>query len=239
MKNILSIAALAAILSAGAVQAAPNLVNDGDFHLDANCCGPYGTSDAFWNNVGYDGGTLHGVYNSTNDLFGYPLSNLTNSPGGKFYYSDAQPNYNSTYIYQTISGLTAGQKYTLTFKDAFGNENGGPVGNTAGWEVNFGGANPAGGSFSFPSDGVTKTTALYTVDPHGSGWFDEVMTFTATGATDDLAFKPLGSGFPPFALLTDVSLSAVPEPAAWTMILLGVGGLGALARRRRIATLAA
>ena len=37
----------------------------------------------------------------------------------------------------------------------------------------------------------------------------------------------------PVALLDGVSLTAVPEPGAWGLMLLGVGGLGAMMRRRR------
>src|SRR5271157_5039557 len=126
MKNILSIATLAVIMGAGAAHAGGNLVQDGDFHLDPICCPPYGVNDPYWNNVGYYGGTLHGVYNSTippHGLFNYPLSNLSPQPSANFYYSDGAPVYNSTYIYQTISGLTPGKQYKLTFNDAFGNEN--------------------------------------------------------------------------------------------------------------------
>lgn len=37
---------------------------------------------------------------------------------------------------------------------------------------------------------------------------------------------------------TLVSPSAAPEPAAWALMLLGFGGLGAVLRRRRAAALA-
>jgi len=38
---------------------------------------------------------------------------------------------------------------------------------------------------------------------------------------------------PPFALVTDVSLTAVPEPATWGLLGLGFAGLGFAAYRRR------
>jgi hypothetical protein len=41
------------------------------------------------------------------------------------------------------------------------------------------------------------------------------------------------SGDPPFALIDNVQLFAVPEPASWALMILGVGAVGAIARRRR------
>ena len=38
---------------------------------------------------------------------------------------------------------------------------------------------------------------------------------------------------PPVALLSNVSLAAVPEPVTWALMLAGFGGLGAAVRARR------
>jgi hypothetical protein len=41
------------------------------------------------------------------------------------------------------------------------------------------------------------------------------------------------SGAPPFSLLDGVSLTGVPEPSTWAMMLLGFAGLGFAAYRSR------
>ena len=71
-----------------------------------------------------------------------------------------------------------------------------------------------------------------------TGWMSESMKFTATGSSETLSFLAAGTpnGSPPFSLLDGVSLSAVPEPAAWSLMLIGLGGLGAVVRRRRAVT---
>jgi hypothetical protein len=81
---------------------------------------------------------------------------------------------------------------------------------------------------------VPQDTATITVPSGGfSGWIDVTMDFTATAVDETLSFLPGGSGNPPFVLLDSVSLTAVPEPSTWAMMLLGFGGLGVVARLRR------
>jgi len=63
--------------------------------------------------------------------------------------------------------------------------------------------------------------------------------FTTTGG--NLSFADLAGGNQNIGnILDNVSLSAVPEPATWAVMLVGFGGIGAAIRRRRgLATLAA
>ncbi len=68
------------------------------------------------------------------------------------------------------------------------------------------------------------------------------FTFTANSPTELLSFLAVGTpaaNLPPFALLDGVSLTAVPEPSTWAMMLVGFGGLGYAALRRRRTALAA
>ena len=130
-------------------------------------------------------------------------------------------------ISQTISGLEVGKAYTLTFDWAAGqlvNRNG-PT--TEQLQVTFGGQTLSTDILSIPDAGF-------------SGWKTVSMVFTPTSDQQTLTFLSFGtpSGLPPMAALDNVSL-AVPEPAAWAMMLMGFGGLGAMIRRRNRAAMAA
>lgn len=90
--------------------------------------------------------------------------------------------------------------------------------------------------------GTTQSTAqVFVADQGFSGWFSEAFDFTATSATETLSFLARGgpAGLPPYALLDGVSLTAVPEPATWGLMIAGFAMVGAAARRRRTNTVAA
>ena len=74
-----------------------------------------------------------------------------------------------------------------------------------------------------------------------SGWMQETMTFTATSTSETLSSLAIGtpSGQPPFALLDGVTLSDVPEPASWGLMVSGLVGLiGYMRWRRRPSSMA-
>ena len=145
--------------------------------------------------------------------------------GGNFLASDGEASFSGP-INQTITGLTPGGLYTLSFVWA-GNQfldssslaTGGPL--TIDWQVSLG------------SETITTPIEVYTA--HGfTGWMTQTFTYMATSPTEVLSFLAQGGpdGEPPTALLDGVSLT-VPEPASWLIMILGVTGLGVLARRRR------
>ena len=78
-------------------------------------------------------------------------------------------------------------------------------------------------------------------------WTLETATFVLAQGSNTLEFESTypggaaGSQANNFgAVIADVSLTRVPEPATWAMLILGMGGLGAaLRRRRKVALLAA
>ena len=58
--------------------------------------------------------------------------------------------------------------------------------------------------------------------------------FTAGGTAQNIMLRGLSSKSGNFAVLDDVSISLVPEPAAWALMIAGFGMVGLAARRRRI-----
>ena len=144
--------------------------------------------------------------------------------GGNVFASDAL--YWPGVLSQTVTGLTIGKAYTLTFDYAMAQQSGfSGVNKQNYWEVGFGNA-------------TQQTRGLDLADGGFSGWKTASMTFTATGVSEVLSFLAKGTapGAPPFMLLDDVALaSAVPEPATWTMLLGGLGLLAFPARRRMAA----
>jgi len=149
----------------------------------------------------------------------------TTSPaGGNFVEADGDPSYSGA-IYQTISGLTAGAQYVVSFYQAAGQQLDFTGPTTEQWSVSLGGSAQLSSLFSLPQGGVGP-------------WNKQSLTFTADGASDVLSFLAVGTpgGAPPISFLDGVTVdAAVPEPSAWTLMILGAVGLGAVMRRRRVA----
>jgi hypothetical protein len=199
---------------------------------------------------GNDGATAAGIKNNggnslyfwgkTSDAAGAPSNGFTNSAsvggsGGNYIAADGA--FQTALIYQVITGLTAGQQYDLTFNWAGAQQHGYSGVTTDNWTAYLG---------SSLSDYESYTTPTLTDASHGfTGWQTAATTFTATGATQYLAFLAKGTpdGQPPFSLLDDVSLTehvgAVPEPATWAMFIGGFGLVGSAMRRRRPVAVAA
>jgi hypothetical protein len=161
---------------------------------------------------------------------------LDANPTGAFIAST--PTFDNGPISQTVTGLTPGNKYVLTFNWAAGQQQGFDGTTTEGWKVTFGG-------------GASQSTSIITLPDKGfSGWMTQSFTFTADNTSDQLTFlaidAPGTTDEQGFSLLNGVLLSApggggppVPEPAAWTLMVVGVGSLGAALRLRRRTVVAA
>jgi hypothetical protein len=123
---------------------------------------------------------------------------------------------------QTISGLTVGKTYTLSFDYAFAQQSGFSGATTQFLTATLGGVSIDSPTVLLPSHGF-------------SGWQTFTTTITANASSEVLSFLAHGSPQEPaMSLLTDVSLtSAVPEPATWAMMLVGLSAMGVVARRRR------
>jgi hypothetical protein len=151
--------------------------------------------------------------------------------GGNIFVDDDPVGYGSS-LSQTVNGLVTGQKYSLSFYWAAAQIYIPQLGIYSGASENQVVASL--GSQNFP-------TAEENISNHGfSGWLSETFDFTYTGAGTSAALAFLfvsttPEGTPPAALLSGVSLTAIPEPATWGLMLVGFCGAGAMARRRRAA----
>jgi choice-of-anchor C domain-containing protein len=122
-------------------------------------------------------------------------------------------------ISQTIATGTG--KYTLSF-DLSGNPDGAPTVKTLAVLVGN-----VVKTFTYTIGGNTHANMMYT---------PETLTFNASGPTT-LTFASLdqaGSDFGP--VIGDVNVSAVPEPASWALMLLGLGAMGGALRSSRLRT---
>ena len=231
-----SMALALSMLSVPAHATLVNLVQNGDFEVaTGNGMIDYNTSVDGWSNTKVSGGngTQYG-YNflyapGTADSTGadgwagnvkfWPT--VTNSPtGGNFIAGDGA--FYSGGISQTISGLTPGQKYTLSFDYAAAQQSGFDGPNWSSWTATFGGESFQTATLNNPSHGFT-------------GWENASFTFTADSNSQLLTFLASGgpNGVPPFALLDGVTLAPVPEPEEWAMMLVGAGLVSFQVKRKQ------
>lgn len=143
--------------------------------------------------------------------------------GGNFFGGDGDTSIHAA-ISQTVTGLTPGEQYTLSFYQAAAQQRGFNGVTTERWQVTFG--------------TETQFSTLMNTEDHGkTDWNAQSLTFTATSGSQVLSFLAQGTpnGQPPFVLLDGVSIAAVtavPEPATALLFASGLFGL-TLARRQR------
>ncbi|HEY0203392.1 MAG TPA: DUF642 domain-containing protein [Acetobacteraceae bacterium] len=224
-----SLIALSAVvlLSSLALSAhATQYVTNGSFETTSLTAKGYFATNGVSNVTGWSGGgsltflDLPGTADDGSYLSVYGPFPATSPDGGKFVEADGDPSYRGA-ISQTINGLTPGQRYTLTFYQAAGQQSGFTGATTERWQVSF-------GNFTQPS-------AQFSLLERGVGlWQQQTMVFQATTASQVLSFLASGTpnGAPPISFLDGVSLTeTVPEPV--TLSLVGVGLAGTLAYRHR------
>jgi hypothetical protein len=124
-------------------------------------------------------------------------------------------------ITQTVTGLTVGAKYHLTFQYAFAQQYGYGEDTQQNLTVGFGNTFTTTSTFDLPSHGF-------------SGWMNASDVFTASSSSEVLSFLAYGNlPVPPFALVSNVSLTGgVPEPSTWALMLAGFACLGFAGHRR-------
>jgi choice-of-anchor C domain-containing protein len=121
-------------------------------------------------------------------------------------------------IQQTINGLIAGQVYRLSFFVSANPDNG---------------PNPRLGSFAIgANNGSISVNTAGIGRPNSMLWRRQDYIFTGSGSPTVLSFAA-DPGSSAFGLaLDDVSISAVPEPSTWAMLIFGFAGIGYMMRRR-------
>jgi hypothetical protein len=144
--------------------------------------------------------------------------------GGNILASQADWGIIKSSISQTISGLTAGETYDLSFDYAAAQQNGVDGAFNGQWQITFG--------------SETYNTVSLNVPNHGfSGWQSDTTQFTASSTTQELSFIAYSSssGLQPFMLLDAVKLQTqqVPEPSTYALGAIASGVMAVLARRRK------
>ena len=120
--------------------------------------------------------------------------------------------------YQNVSGLTAGQTYTMTFIMAS------EATHTDSVRVSVNGG--AGTLFTAPAD----TGGFW------HNWVSETYTFTAGPGVNKIQFDTIGLNTGGYDVGVDnvvLLAGGVPEPASWAMMTIGLGLAGAALRRRK------
>jgi PEP-CTERM motif len=226
-------------LGVAAVAATPsyavNLVTNGGFETNPGPGQIIGNSVSGWNvsgiNPSYPQGyawifTYAGA-STTNPLTIYGPVTQPADGGGAFFYG-VDSTFHPSALTQTISGLTVGQTYAVSFDWAAAQQTG-YNGNSEDY-------------FAVSLGSETEDTSTISLPQHTfSGWSTATLDFTATATSETLQFVDIGcayvsgvcdfgnpgaSGAPPFSLLDNVSMTAVPEPATWAMMGIGFVGLG-------------
>jgi hypothetical protein len=153
----------------------------------------------------------------SNPLPVYPGFPVMSPQGGNFLQADSTPTFSQP-VTQSISGLTAGDSYTVSFYQAAGQGEGDTGATTDQWEVTLGSSTAYSTLMSIPQGGMFP-------------WTSQTLTLTADNTTDLLSFIAVGTGGVPEQIFLDgVDMeSTVPEPSA-LMLLAGVGAVMAIGR---------
>jgi hypothetical protein len=205
MNALIRIASFAAVLAAAApAHAAVNLITNGTFDTPNYGSGNWGDSAS----------GVSGWYNATDSIeIGsssvYGLSCISTGCQNL----EVNANQSPTVVTQTLTGLTPGQTYVVSFD--YGVRNNADLSTVL--------------TTSFAGASVTNSTAV-----DGSGWTLTTFDAVATSTSETLSFY--GVTDPCVGTcgneVTNVSVSAVPEISTWAMMLLGFAGVGFAGYRR-------
>jgi hypothetical protein len=203
MRMILMTAAVVASAAAGSARAETVYADDFDANSYCLSCTPDGWTTTS-GSVDIIGDGNFAWYGDGNYI---DMNGTTGVPGA---------------IETTVSGLTVGESYTLTFDVGYNND----FGNNE--QLSFAIGDLAG-SYGPPIESSASTflTLSYSFIATAE---DQVLSFADTGSTPG---SDLGGPILDNVLITTAAVAPVPLPAAGLLLLGGIAGLGALRRRRR------
>ena len=94
---------------------------------------------------------------------------------------------------------------------------------------------PSTKSLNLSVGNISNQLFTYTVtgDKSNMNYVLEHVVFTSAGGTNTLSFLSQDKDSPFGPVVGGISISAVPEPASWMMLILGFGGIGMMLRSRR------
>lgn len=219
-----------------AAAASANLVTNGSFENIDGATTNYFVNYPSANLPGWSGGGYVNdcivVAASTNvgmcGQYSNPIYDLQVSPGdspdgGNYFLMDGSPGTH-TELYQTLSGLTIGDDYQLTFYQAAGQLYPYDTAENDNWIVYFGDQTQTSAIMSTPGAGVYP-------------WEAQTMNFVADSTSAVLGFLAQSSPIntPPILFLDGVSVSdqgpaAAPEPSTFAMLFTGLLAIPAARR---------
>ena len=161
-------------------------------------------------------------------------SGFASQNGGNFVGLDADPSLGGgSTLSQTMTGLTVGAAYQVTFYWAAGQLQTRTGAQNEAIQVQvFDAANKS--ALNYLSQTVQNPAGAFT-GATSSTWFQVTQYFLATSTTETIKFiaKSTSTCLPPVVLLDGISVvSTTPEPATWTLMGVGVT-LIVVARTRR------
>lgn len=243
MKIAAALAAFAALTFGQATIAAPlNLVTNGNFDQSSYTTNnQFGTGFGGQGVTGWTGGGGYQLYffagtastNSANSQYDsgyntgaekfYTLPPSQTGGNGNFVALDGDPAVGGGgTISQTLTGLTVGANYLLTFSWATGQLQSRSGATTDNIMATL-------GNQSFTTQTVADASQSSTP------WLTQTFLYTASATTETLSFLAQGtpSGLPPMVALDGVSVVAAPEPASIALFGTALGVLGFFYRRHR------
>lgn len=257
MTGVATLAALVAIVTAADARAQVLTVTNGDFASYTGVAP--GTPGDYFQNVnptGWTGGgglifvtNQAGVNNDSLYLQVYNTPTFpAPPPGGNFVEADGNPYFENSFSYQ-LSGLTVGTTYSLTFFQAFSQQQGFYGDTTNQWIVGLGttgfSVNPIGGgydAYSMADPNASIVASPLASVPTGTyiPWQEVTVSLKADSANDLLTFLAWGDNgntvnLPPIAFL-DIANNGnpvVPEPSGLLLLAIGSVACGAYRLRRR------